>query len=174
MNMELWKVSYSWEKVFKAQTKRNVGVTCSGNTGIEFPSQKETVAAGCPRERGWAGGSRTGFTQGLSSLWPMWCDSKGPRKTAWNSTSHRFTGAWHSFKEGHRLSSIIKAKAYNYNSSGRLKFTLRVNARCFLKSNVGSWHNYKNLMGKSAQKREIGVWEADPIVLSSQPDVLAG
>lgn len=80
--MELWKLSYSEEKVFKGQTRRSAGPTCTGDAGIAFPSPEEAIAAGWPRGRGGAGGSRAGFPRGLSSLSPGWCDSKGLRRPA--------------------------------------------------------------------------------------------
>lgn len=62
--MELWKFSYSWEKISKAQTRRSTGATCSGNSRIEFPFQKQVIVAGWPRRRDGAGRSRTGPIHG--------------------------------------------------------------------------------------------------------------
>lgn len=68
MNVELWRFICSWEKASEAQTKRSAGTTCSGDSGIEFPSQKGATAAGWPRRRIGAGGSRAGFRHGLSCV----------------------------------------------------------------------------------------------------------
>lgn len=58
MHVELWRFICSWEKASKAQTKRSAGATCSGNSEIEFPSQRKQL---------WLGGQEGGVGIELAS-----------------------------------------------------------------------------------------------------------
>lgn len=55
-------------RLLRHRPRESAVATCSGYSGIEFPSQKGATAAGWPRRRGGAGGSRAGLRHGLSGM----------------------------------------------------------------------------------------------------------
>lgn len=76
------EIQLSWKKGSKAQTERSTGANCCGKSGIEFPSQRKAVLPHGPERGVGHAGAALAAHMGSVAPWPMWCDSKGPRKTS--------------------------------------------------------------------------------------------